>query len=232
MKEIKIAGFRKTSLVDYTDHISTVLFTQGCNCRCPYCHNPGLIPKEPEDQDYMDLDYFWNFLEKRQHLLDGVVITGGEPTLQEGIFDFIQNIKNRGLKVKLDTNGANFQILQKLIKRNYIDYCAVDFKASYQNYEQLTGKNITKSLKKCVNLVVNDDLDYEFRTTVVPGIHTEVEIKKIAETIKGAEKYCIQNFRPKITLDSDFENKRQFPEEKLEKFKKIAGKFVKNVEIR
>jgi len=133
--KMKIAGFRKTGLIDYPDNISAVLFTQGCNCRCIYCHNPELVACEPEGKEYMDLDYFWDFLEEREHLLDGVVISGGEPTLQAGIIDFIDEIKAKNLKVKLDTNGSNFEVIKQLVRKDFVDYWAVDVKASYGKYE-------------------------------------------------------------------------------------------------
>ena len=229
---INIAGFRKTSLIDYPDHIATVIFTQGCNCRCPYCHNPGLIPDEVE-KEYMDLEYFQDFLKERQHLLDGVVITGGEPTLQEGIIDFIDDIKSRNMKIKLDTNGSNFQVIAELMERELVDYLAVDFKTTYDKYQELTqNEMIVTQFKKCVSLILNSNINHEFRTTVVPGLHTQADVEEIAETVAGADKYCIQNFRPDFTLDSDLEGRRQFPESKLEQFKEIAAVYVEEVEIR
>ena len=230
--DINIAGFRKTSLIDYPDNISTVLFTQGCNCKCPYCHNPGLVSFE-EDKNYMDLEYFWDFVNERQHLLDGVVITGGEPTLQKDIVDFIKNIRNRSMKVKLDTNGSNFKVVEELLEEKLIDYIAMDIKAPFSKYNKVAGnQNIVPDVKKSINLILKSDINYEFRTTVVPGLHKKEDIKNIATSIKEADKYSIQNFRSDITLDSDLAETREFPESKLNKFKKLAGEYVKNVEIK
>ena len=231
--KMKIAGFRKTSLIDYPDNISAVLFTQGCNCRCIYCHNPELVTCEPEGKEYMDLDYFWNFLEERGHLLDGVVITGGEPTLQPGIIDFIDKIKTINLKVKLDTNGSNFAVVKQLVRNNFVDYWAVDVKASFGKYEEIVQKGeVVEDVKKSINLIKQSENNHEFRTTVVPGYHDHQELGKIAKIITGAEKYCIQNFRPDITLKEKLQEKRQFPEEKLGEFKGIADKYIGKVVIR
>ncbi|MFW6007075.1 MAG: anaerobic ribonucleoside-triphosphate reductase activating protein [Bacillota bacterium] len=230
--DIKIAGFRKTSLMDYPDNISTVLFTQGCNCRCPYCHNPGLIGQEVE-KNYMDLSYFRDFLKERQHLLDGVVITGGEPTLQKDIIPFIKNIKNREMKVKLDTNGSRSDILKKLMQAQLIDYIALDIKAPYNKYKKITGNdNMVSEVKRSVELVLESKIPHEFRTTVVPDLHHKKDISKIADSIRGADKYYIQNFRSEITLDVELQDSREFPETKLEEFKKIAENYLEEVEIR
>src|SRR6056297_2670673 len=124
---IKISGIQQTSLIDYPDYISTVLFTQGCNMDCAYCHNPELIPKENENE-YMNTAYFWEYLDKRSDLIDGVVITGGEPLIQDSIYNFIKDIKKYDLLVKLDTNGTNYHLLEKLIDEDLIDYVAMDIK--------------------------------------------------------------------------------------------------------
>lgn len=230
--EVKIAGFRKTSLIDYPDNISTVLFTQGCNCRCGYCHNPGLIAKTAE-KDYMDLKYFWNFLNERGHLLDGVVITGGEPTLQDNLVSFVNEIKNRDMKVKLDTNGSGYKIIRKLIEKKLVDYLAMDIKVPFKKYKNLSNdENIVSNIKKSKDLILGSEIKHEFRTTVVPEMHTKNDIEKIVKSINGADKYYIQNFRPEITLDPEFGKRRKFPESKLKKFKNIAEKYIDIVEIR
>lgn len=229
---MKIAGFRKTSLIDYPDHISAIIFTQGCNFRCPYCHNPELIPFSSE-KDFMDIDYFWQFLEDREHLLDGIVITGGEPTLQDDIIDFIENIKNRGLKVKLDTNGTQFNVIDKLLSSNLVDYLAMDLKSSREQHEKITGSTAGfDDIISTLNLMMNTEIEYEFRTTVVPGMHDEQEIEKIAELIENADTYYIQNFRNNVTYNPELQETTPFPESKLEEFKNIAGKYVRNVEVR
>lgn len=228
---MKIAGIRKTSLIDYPGHIATVVFTQGCNFHCPYCHNAELI-SEDRDIEYMDMNYFWDFLDKRFDLLDGVVITGGEPTLQPDILEFAGKIKENNLKVKLDTNGSNFMVIKKLIDDGLVDYIAVDIKGIPDSYDEYSkSKSVVHSLEKLVQFILNNNINYEFRTTVVPGLHDKDDIEEIARFIIGAEKYVIQNFKPVSTYDSSFENKHPFPDSVLEKFKQTAENVLKNTEV-
>ena len=231
---MKLAGLQKTSVIDFPDQISAVVFTQGCNFYCPYCHNSQLIPlKLPEGKELMPESYFFDFLQKRKKLLDGVTITGGEPLLQPDLKEFILKIKqNYDLLIKLDTNGSNAAELKELIEAALIDYLAVDIKFSWSKYKELAPAVLLSEIKKSVELIINSSLNYEFRTTVVPELHTKEDIKTIAETIAGADKYCIQNFRSDFTLDSSLEKRRQFPESKLKEFKKMAESFVKEVQIR
>jgi len=230
---LKISGIQKTSLIDYPDYIATVLFTQGCNMDCPYCHNPELIPLENENE-YMNPEYFWEYLEKRKGLIDGIAITGGEPLIQDSIYDFIKEIKGYDLLVKLDTNGTNFNLLKKIVAENLIDYVAMDIKGPLDEYEKYCGTKLSEylieNIKKSKNLILNSDLDYEFRTTVVPGLHSKETIKKIADSIQGVKNYYLQNFRSEKVNSSKYEQKRSFSEEELEEFvmllqnKKIIAK--------
>ncbi|RAK11838.1 pyruvate formate lyase activating enzyme [Halanaerobium saccharolyticum] len=229
-----MAGLQKTSVIDFPDQISAVVFTQGCNFYCPYCHNSQLIPlKLPSGKELMPESYFFGFLEQRQNLLDGVTITGGEPLLQSDLKDFLFKIKNDyNLLIKLDTNGSSSSKLQKLMEADLIDYLAVDLKFSWPNYKQLAPAGLISEIKRSVELIINSDVDYEFRTTVVPGLHDIEEIEKIAIQIKGAEKYFIQNFRPVNTLDPGLTNRRSFAPSKLEQFRLTAEKHLNNVQIR
>jgi pyruvate formate lyase activating enzyme len=231
---MRLAGLQKTSVIDFPDQISAVVFTQGCNFQCPYCHNRQLIPFNlSEGKELMPESYFFGFLEQRQNLLDGVTITGGEPLLQSDLKDFMLKIKEEhGLLLKLDTNGSNFEKLQKLIEADLIDYLAVDIKFSWASYEQLAPAGLISDIKSSVEMIIKSDLNYEFRTTVVPGLHNQEEIKKIAQQIKGAEKYYIQNFRPVNTLAPGLRDQRSFAPSELEQFKLAAEKYLKNVQIR
>lgn len=238
---IKIAGWRKTSLIDYPGYISTVLFTQGCNFRCPYCHNPDLIPVNMK-KAYMDLDYFNDVLEERAHLLDGIVITGGEPTLQPDIIEFIKEIKDRGFRVKLDTNGSNSGVINKLLQQDMVDYIAMDVKNPLAKYEKLiTGsgdKNeldlttIKNEINQSLSLIFDSDIKYELRTTVVPGMHEAEDVEAIASWIEGADKYVIQNFRPDNTYNQELQGLTRLPESTLNKFRQIAEQYIDNVQIR
>ncbi|MGM0445121.1 MAG: anaerobic ribonucleoside-triphosphate reductase activating protein [Bacillota bacterium] len=221
---IKISGLQKTSLIDYPDKIATVLFTQGCNMDCPFCHNPTLIPNE-NDNEYMNLDYFWQYLEKRKNLIDGIAITGGEPLIQESIYDFIKNIKNYNLLVKLDTNGTNFNLLKKLVEEDLMNYVAMDIKGPIEDYERFCGIKLNKvlidNIVKSKEYILNSKVDYELRTTVVPGLHSKKTIRNIARELKGVKNYYIQNFRSENVNDANFNEKRSFSETELKEFIKI-----------
>ncbi|RQD76964.1 MAG: anaerobic ribonucleoside-triphosphate reductase activating protein [Halanaerobium sp. MSAO_Bac5] len=229
---MKLAGLKKTSLIDYPKLISAVVFTRGCNFSCGYCHNSQLIDNKAAEEN-MPEDIFFDFLSKRQQLLDGVVISGGEPTLQPDLKDFIKRIKKEyNLKIKLDSNGSNQSIIKELIKANLIDYLAVDIKQSWDNYSNLSSEAIIPELKKTFSLILNSELEYEFRTTVVPGWHDKKEIEKIAKTIQGADRYYIQNFKAVNTLDPVLKERRSFSPTELQSFKEAAEKYLRVVKIR
>jgi len=231
---MKLAGLQKTSVIDFPDQISAVVFTQGCNFYCPYCHNRQLIPlKLPPGKESMPEKYFFDFLKTRKNLLDGVTITGGEPLLQPDLKEFMLKIKNDyELLLKLDSNAADPKKLKELIEADLIDYLAVDIKFSWANYGKLAPNDLISKIKKSAALIIDSDLDYEFRTTVVPGLHDKAEIEKIAQQVEGAAKYFIQNFRPINTLDPNLRKQRSFAPSELEEFKITAQKYIKDVQIR
>lgn len=230
---MKISGIIKTTLIDYPGHIATSIFTQGCNFKCPYCHNPDLIPVESGKEEYMELDYFWDFLEDRKDFLDGVAITGGEPTLQNNLIEFIEKIKMKNFKVKLDTNGSRPDILKKLIDKKLVDYIAMDIKSSILKYSDYSDdSSIGDKVIESIELIKNSEIDYEFRTTVVPVLHDEKDVKEISGLVSGADNFAIQNFREERTYDKDFESKIPFTEKELEKFKAILEDKVNNIKIK
>jgi len=232
---IKISGLKKTSLIDYPDKISTVLFTQGCNMDCPYCHNPSLIPNE-NDNEYMNLEYFWQYIEKRKDLIDGIAITGGEPLIQESIYNFIKKIKSYNLSVKLDTNGTNYTLLKKLIDEKLVDYVAMDIKGPIKEYEIFCGIKLNKALidniVKSREYILDSRIKYEFRTTVVPDLHNKDTIKKISTELKDIKNYYIQNFRSEKVNDTSYKDKRSFSETELNEFLKIFKDKNINANIR
>ncbi len=230
---MKISGIIKTTLIDYPGHIATSIFTQGCNFKCPYCHNPDLIPVESGEEEYMELDYFWDFLEDRKDFLDGVAITGGEPTLQNNLIEFIEKIKMKNFKVKLDTNGSRPDILKKLIDKKLVDYIAMDIKSSIFKYSDYSDdSSIGDKVIESIELIKNSEIDYEFRTTVVPVLHDEKDVEEISALVSGADNFAIQNFREERTYDKDFESKIPFTEKELEKFKAILEDKVNNIKIK
>ena len=162
-----ISGIKKTSLLDYPDKISAIVFTQGCNFRCGYCHNPGLLQVNSK-KDIYSVDVFFEFLKNRVGKLDGVVITGGEATLQKDLIPFMQEVKNLGFLIKLDTNGYRPDVVQDVINQGLVDYFAMDIKAPLDKYSFVTNVDIdTDKIVKSIDLIMKSNIPYEFRTTVM-----------------------------------------------------------------
>lgn len=193
---MQIAGLVKNSVVDYPGRIAAVVFTPGCNLDCYYCHNRFLLSKDTWG-DLLSEEEVIKFLVKRKTLLDGVVISGGEPTLQKDLTEFIQKLKNIGYHIKLDTNGTNPDVLKKLLQNNLLDYVAMDFKAPFQKYGQICGLDSLETLEKIkesMHVLLTGEIAYEFRTTFVPELKKE-DILEMAEYIKGARLYVLQQYR-------------------------------------
>ncbi len=229
---MKIAGLVKTSLIDYPGKVAAVVFTQGCNFRCGFCHNPDLIPiewaarsNEYPEQQILDL------LDKRAGKLDGVVITGGEPMLQPDLLEFMRKIKDKGLLVKLDTNGSNPDMLKSAISENLVDYIAMDIKGPLESYEKICGYKSTSGIKRSISLIMNSGIDYDFRTTVLPHYHEISDFHKVGELLRGAKRYTVQGFRSKITYDKNLETKQAFTLEELGEIAKIMERYVTKVVV-
>jgi len=193
---MKISGMQKTSFIDYPGELATVLFTSGCNFRCPYCHNAELLK---DNQKELDVDWI-QWLKSRKKNIDAVVISGGEPTLQEGLIDFIKLLKQEQFKVKLDTNGTSPETLEYLFQENLIDYIAMDLKGTLNVYKKIVNSNkLIEKVKKSINLIKQFAPDYEFRTTLTEDILFQCikdeNLDELLELLKGAKKYYIQNFK-------------------------------------
>jgi pyruvate formate lyase activating enzyme len=224
-------GLQKSSLIDYPEKISAIIFTQGCNFRCPYCHNPELI--EGKGEPTYTSDFLLNFLQTRQGKLDGVVITGGEPTLHKDLPDFIKQVKELGFYVKLDTNGTNPEMLKQLIGEDLIDYVAMDIKAPIEKYEDIVCAQIDKNnVQKSIEILKTSKIDYEFRTTVVKSQLTRDGFIEIGELIKGCDKYYLQKFVPTKTLNRFFINQTTYSDDEFEEILADLKKFVKNPVVR
>ena len=219
-----LKGLEKLTLIDYPGNMACTVFVFGCNFRCGFCHNPELVIDD--GREIIKQEDFFNFLKERKEFLEGVCITGGEPTLYDELPDFIRKIKEMGYLVKLDTNGTNPDMLEKLIKEKLIDYIAMDVKAPIEKYEKIANAEVDKKkIKKSVEIIKNSGLDYEFRTTATPDLIQD-DFLKIAEWLKGSKNYYIQQFRPIKTLDKAFEKREPIPDEKiLEIFNKIKSFF-------
>jgi len=232
-RKMIIGGFQKFSLIDYPGKICAIIFTQGCNFRCPYCHNPELVnPKlfrEPIDEN----DIF-RFLEMRKGKLDAVEITGGEPTLQPDLIEFMRKIKAMGFLIKLDTNGTNPEVVEKIIKNKLVDYIAMDVKAPLEKYEKVVRAKVDKQkIKEAISLIMNSHIDYEFRTTVTKSILTKEDIIDIAKTIKGSKLYVLQKFIHSKILDPSLAKRaKTFSDAELEAIRSEAEKYVKECVIR
>lgn len=230
-----IQNIEKSTLLDYPGKVAAVVFTYGCNLRCPYCHNPELVT-EPMQEDLLITEReIFEFLEMRKNVLDGFVITGGEPTCQHDLLDFIKKIKNKfpNLLIKLDTNGTFPKRVKEIVDSKVVDYWAMDVKYAEELYEQgLNGGMKTNFIKESIDLIMNSGADYEFRTTVVRSLHNVKAINQIGEMVKGCPIYYIQNFRAGKSIDPTLDSSESFKQSELDEFKKILEKYVKKVVIR
>jgi pyruvate formate lyase activating enzyme len=232
MNENIFVGLQKLTLLDFPGKVACTLFTGGCNFRCPFCHNATLVTRADEQQRYENAEIL-AFLRKRQGVLDGVAITGGEPTLMSGLYDFIMEVKAMGYAVKLDTNGTRPDVLKRLVNDRLIDYVAMDIKNSPQKYAYTCGLPESYDLAKIeesINFLMEGNVDFEFRTTVAKPFHTEDDFYKIGEWIKGSEKYFLQQF--KDSGDIIGKEISSFNESEMEGFLNILLPFVPNAQLR
>lgn len=255
-----IGGLQKSSLIDYPEKISTIIFTQGCNFKCPYCHNPELttVNSERETERCEDAKMcrcvealednhastpprllssnktqILDFLKSRMGKLDGVVITGGEPTLHKELPQFIEQINNLGFLVKLDTNGTNPDMLNDLIEKKLIDYVAMDIKAPIEKYSEIVCSEVnTENILKSIEILKKSSIDFEFRTTVIKSQLLPADFEKIGELIQGTDKYYLQKFVPTKTLDKSFMTQETYSDEEFILIIKNLKKYVKQVELR
>ena len=232
MRENIFAGLQKLTLLDYPGKVACTLFTKGCNFRCPFCHNASLVVRADEQPTYTN-DEILAFLKKRQGILDGVAITGGEPTLMGGLYDFISEVKDMGYSVKLDSNGTRPDVLKKLILNGLVDYVAMDIKNSPEKYAYTCGLPAGYDLSKIEeskNFLMEGHVDFEFRTTVAKPFHTEEDFYKIGEWLKGSEKYFLQQF--KDSGDVIGQEISSFNESEMGKFLNVLLPFVPNTQLR
>ncbi len=236
---MEIKGFIDLSLVDWDGKLSSVIFLPRCNFRCPFCHNYALV-LNPEKEKTIPIQRITGQLMKQKDWLDGVCITGGEPTLHDDLPEFCSKLKDNSLLVKIDTNGTNPRMVEGLIDKGLADYVAVDIKAplTVEKYSKAIGvdsKNFLGKVRKTVEILLNSGINYEFRTTVVPTIHNEQDIEEISRDIKDCEKYVLQKFDVSLgkkTLDPAFSKLKPYTDEEMKAFLKAARKNIPDANVR
>jgi pyruvate formate lyase activating enzyme len=218
---IKIGGFQRFSLIDYPGKLSAIIFTQGCNFRCPYCHNPELVDPD-RFSDLISSDAILDFLETRKGKLDAVSITGGEPTLQENLPEYMEKIKQKGFLIKLDTNGTNPEMLKELIKDRLADYLAMDIKGPSDKYHIVAGTFVdTDWISESIEIIKNSGIDYEFRSTLVDNLITSEGIRSMCSSIGNAKRYFLQKFIADKTLDASYSTAQSISQDKMHILKNL-----------
>lgn len=228
---MNISGIQKLTLLDFPGKLACTVFTSGCNFRCPFCHNASLVL--PGMSEHIDESEVFSFLKKREGILEGVCITGGEPCLQSDLESFIEKVKALGFSVKLDTNGSFPEKLSAILEKGLLDYVAMDIKTSPERYAEVTGvtnKSFFENVKKSVELLKKCGIPHEFRTTTAKELQKAEDFLKIGQWLNGEKRYFIQQYES----SGELVGKEMTPYEKaeLEEFKKLMENFVEDVEIR
>jgi pyruvate formate lyase activating enzyme len=231
--DIEIKGIIESTFLDWDGKVVTTIYLPKCNLSCPFCHNWELIEK-PENFITVSLSNLDRHLRENKDFLDGVCITGGQPTLYHGLTWLIDHIKDLGLKIKLDTNGTAPELIKELIENDKIDFIAIDIKAPLnEKYDKLTGIKINlENIKKSIQLVMNSNIDYEFRTTIVPTLLDEYDIIELAKDLSGAKKYVLQQFVPDHARLRRLRAVKPYSKVEIEHFKEIAEQNIDKVTIR
>jgi len=228
---VEIKGLEKFASKDFPGQISSTVFLPGCNFRCPFCHNSDLV-LYPDSLPSFDLSFFLSYLDSRRRWLDGLCLSGGEPFLHDDLEVLARVIKDRGFKLKIDTNGSFPDGLQQLIKDGLVDAVAMDIKAPLNRYPEVTGVAVdTGKIEESIRIIRNSGLNYIFRTTVVPGIHQEKDLLAIGDWLKGARVFQLQQFFPQKTIDPDYLKIKPFPPEQLLAWAELLKPFFEEVRI-
>lgn len=229
---MNIGGFIKTTLSDWDGKVACMVFVTGCNFSCPFCHNPEVAKGDPEPKDE---DGMLEYIRENNDFLDGVVISGGEPTLDKNLYLFLKRIKGLGIAVKIDTNGSRPEILDDLIGAKLVDYVAMDIKAPLdpERYIRATGgfSDVGK-IRESIRVIIDSGIDHEFRTTVYPKAVFPEDVVEIAGSIRGADRYCLQQFRPIVTLDPEAGKVEPYSQKELREMHDAVKPYVKKVVMR
>jgi len=230
-----IGGLHKNSLIDYPGKISCVIFLSGCNFDCPYCHNPELAKGRSLSTGYLSEDLIFDFLASRKEFLDGVVVSGGEPTLQKGLISFCKKIRLLGYPVKLDTNGSRPEVIRKLIDEGLVNYIAMDIKTDPSHYAPLIKDNSsTDDIFLSVRIIKESNIDYEFRTTCIKSLVNKDTIENMSYLIKGSKLYALQQFSKTEVLHPEFfkDNSNIYKHDELMELKSVANQWVNKCIVR
>lgn len=228
---MNISGIQKLTLLDFPGRLACTVFTTGCNFRCPFCHNASLVL--PGKGEHIDTEQVISFLKKREGVLEGVCITGGEPCFQDGIDEFIQEVRSMGFLVKLDTNGSFPEKLSSLLEKKLLDYVAMDIKTSKENYLRVCGiknERLLQNVIESVEILKKSSVEHEFRTTTAKELQTSDDFERIGEWLKGEKRYFIQQYRADGELIG--EELTPYEKEELLTFADIMRRYVTNVDIR
>ncbi|NOR15053.1 MAG: anaerobic ribonucleoside-triphosphate reductase activating protein [Candidatus Aminicenantes bacterium] len=227
---VEIKGLEKFASKDFPGYISATLFTGGCNFRCPYCHNADLVLK-PEALDTYPFETILQFFDSRKDWLEAVCVSGGEPLLHEDIGALFQLLKDRGLRTKVDTNGAFPQRLVSLIEDNLLDRIAMDVKAPLDKYASVTMAAVdTQKIERSINIIMDSGLDYVFRTTVAPGLTSHADLREICQLLSGAGSYEVQPFSPENSLDISYQKVKPFSQAEFQEYVRIAREYFPEVQ--
>ena len=224
-------GLEKFTLIDYPGKIACVAYTIGCNFRCPYCHNPELVDETVQMR--ITEKEFFDFLGERTHILEGVVITGGEPTMHGDLPAVMERIKSLGYLVKLDTNGTNPVMLHQVVEAGIVDYVAMDIKSPLLKYSATVARPVDiEAIQSSIDFLLSAPVEYEFRTTVIKGMQTPEDIEEMGKEIKGARRYFLQKFIPTKILNPQFIKKTTYSDKEFEGFQKKLQNYVNYCGIR
>jgi len=234
---MEIKGFIDLSLVDWDGKVSSVIFLPGCNMRCPFCYNATLV-LSPQKMPTVSFEEIEDYLKRNRSWIDGVVVTGGEPTIHQDLPNLCKKVKGLGFEVKMDTNGTHPSMIRELIYKRLVDYVAMDIKAplNQEKYSKACGtnaRNLLEKIEETIDILLGGDVEHEFRTTVVPTLHKKKDIEEICYRIRSCRKYAIQNYKTNVeTINPKFKNLKPFSERRMKTFLKTAKKLVHNTILR
>ncbi|PLY01202.1 MAG: anaerobic ribonucleoside-triphosphate reductase activating protein [Desulfuromonas sp.] len=229
---MKVKGFQGTSLLDFPGRVASLIFFGGCNLTCPFCHNPSLVLDPDQYPDY-PREVLLEELKNRMPFIDGVVVSGGEPTIDPQCINLLREIKALGLAVKLDTNGLRPEMLQRMLDENLLDYLAFDLKTAPGRYGELhTSPVDLDQLQRSISIIMKCNIDYEFRTTCVPAFVDEQVVRQMGAAINGAERWAFQQFMPEHSLDAELREAAAYPDKMIRNFAEIGKEYAREVLLR